>query len=311
MNSNSIIQNLQIQLPTPVERVHYEPFNTHGISVFVKRDDVIHPIICGNKFRKLQYNLDKFYQKQYHAILSFGGAFSNHLLACGYVCKGLDIPFIAVIRGEESATPSPVIKQLQSWGATLSFVSRADYNLKTNEHYLAELRAEFGTIFIVPEGGANYEGTLGCAAILTEQTQNFNYIALAAGTGTTTLGILPVAAKTNSKILAVQVLKGENYLYNEIKARLSYTYFDSEFEAELLENLTVLDSYHCGGYAKTNTELIDFITDFEAQTDIKLDKIYTGKMFLALKKEIEKGNILPNSSVLAIHTGGLFEHNYI
>jgi 1-aminocyclopropane-1-carboxylate deaminase len=302
---------LDLQLPSKVQPIKYKLFEEKNINVFVKRDDLIHPIISGNKFRKLKFNLIKLNQKGYKTLLTFGGAYSNHLMACAYACKKLNIKLVAVIRGEKPKKYSPVLTYLVNQGAKMHFISRTDYKLKENEHFIADLRNQFGEVFIVPEGGANFEGTAGCADILKEQDLNPNYIFVAAGTGTTAAGLLPEALKRNSLLYAIQVLKGQNYIKNEIKNRLQYSYFDNDLVADLMRNITVLEQFHFGGYAKTKPELLNFIKQFQSETKIPLDFIYNGKMFYALCEEIRNNNIKSGSSVLALHTGGTFSYNLV
>ena len=306
MQSNLLVDKLSLLLPSPVQPLKHKLFIEHNVQVLVKRDDLIHPIISGNKFRKLRLNLLQALHDGHDTILTFGGAYSNHLDATSFACKLLNLKLIAVIRGEEPKELSPTLKRLLENGSTLHFVSRADYDLKENEHFLADLRNKFGVVFIIPEGGANYKGIMGCADIISElDSPDYTDIFLAAGTGTTSAGVLTEACKIKAKVTAVQVLKGEKYLYNEIKNKLYYTYWDQDLVDDLMENLSVLEDFHFGGYAKKTTELLTFMQSFESETGLKTDYVYTAKMFFALCKRVENGTVKPGSKILAIHTGGL------
>lgn len=288
-----------------VNKIESEFLNKHGVQLFIQREDLIHPLISGNKWRKLKYNILKFKTGSYKSILTFGGTSSNHIAATAAAGKLYNIPTIGIIRGEEKTDLSYTLFFAQEQGMKLCYVNRDKYKLKNTDHFLNELKQQFPHAMIIPEGGANKEGIIGCSEI-TNIHQDFDYIFSACGTGSTIAGIISTL-KNHQNAIGIPVLKNADFLYNDIKNHL-----------KLLNNSTNnwhlnLD-YHFGGYAKYKDELLDFIQDFYVQFQIKLDPIYTGKMMFAIFDLISKNNI-KNCKVLAIHTGGLqgipdFEKRY-
>ena len=273
------------------------PFPASQAEFYIKREDLLHPFVSGNKFRKLKYNLLEAEKTQKETIVTFGGAFSNHIAATAAACQERGLKSIGIIRGEELAEDieqtlagNPTLRFAQQCGMQFKFVSRTVYREKNNASFINELEREFPNSFIVPEGGTNDLAVKGCEEILTEQDEQFDVICSPVGTGGTISGLIN-ASKRHQKILGFPALKGD-FLQKEIDK------FAKKNNYEL-----ILD-YHFGGYAKVNVELIEFINKFNDENNIPLDPIYTGKMVFGIFDLLKKGKF-NNKKVLMIHTGGL------
>ena len=265
-----------------------------GISLTVKREDQLHIEISGNKYRKLKYNILEAQNQQEKTLLTFGGAYSNHIAATAAAGKEYGFNTIGIIRGDElkdKIAENPTLTYAQSCGMKFKFISRTDYRHKNELTFIEELRKEFGDFYLIPEGGTNELAVKGCEEILNKDDANFDYICTCVGTGGTIAGIIN-SALAKQKILGFSALKGD-FLEEEIK---KYT---------ALKNWQLITDYHFGGYGKIKPELITFINKFKEQTGIPLDPVYTGKMLFGLIDMIEKNRIDRNSNILVIHTGGL------
>lgn len=271
-----------------------------GIHLVIKREDELHPIVSGNKFRKLKYNVLEALKQQKKVLLTFGGAYSNHIAAAATAGKYYGIPTVGVIRGEELAAKmpellqrNPTLAQAVSEGMHLKFVSREAYRSKTTPEFLAALQEEFGNYYLVPEGGTNTLAVKGCEEILIEEDKKFHYICAAVGTGGTLSGIIN-AAEATQHILGFPALKGD-FLQAELK----------QFVTDNTKQYRLISEYHFGGYAKWNDALISFINAFKLATSIPLEPIYTGKMLFGLFDMIAKDQFKPGTRILVVHTGGL------
>lgn len=265
-----------------------------GIKVSVKREDMLHPYISGNKFRKLKYNIAEAKKEGKTCLLTFGGAFSNHISATAAAGKEYNFKTIGVIRGEElesKVCQNPTLAFAQECGMELKFIPRDAYRQKTEDAFIDNLRTEFGDFYLVPEGGTNVLAVKGCEEILTHSDAKFTHICCAVGTGGTISGLINSAAE-HQKVIGFPALKG---------AGLS----DDICKFAKKDNWKLIEHYHFSGYAKVTEELIAFINDFYIKTGIPLDPIYTGKMFFGVIDLINKNYFPPESHVLLIHTGGL------
>lgn len=293
-----------MNLPSPIQELHSEFLSSHKVELFIKRDDLIHPVISGNKWRKLKLWLEKYKQGNYDALLTFGGAFSNHIAATAAVGQLENIPVIGVIRGDElNPSSNETLKKAQEQGMRLVFTSREDYGLKEEKYYQEELRRRHGNVLIIPEGGFGYYGMLGCGEILSESKEIFDCIALPMGTGTTLAGLL--FASNQERVIGVSSLKGGSFLRENVVQLLKSAGLSKEDVDEEMDRFTLLTDYHCGGYAKHSPELIQFMLDFKSTYQIELDFVYTAKMMLAVFDQIKTDQIKKGSRILAIHTGGL------
>lgn len=278
-----------------------------NIRLFLKRDDLLHPLVSGNKWRKLKYNLVAAYEQGFDTLLTFGGAYSNHLYAMAAAGREFGFRTIGVVRGEELAH-KPLNETLtfcQLCGMHLYFVSRDTYRQKDTSDFLGRLTRQFGPCYVLPEGGTNDLAIRGTAEIIPEMIRQLgyvpDYVCCPVGTGGTLAG-LAVSAPAETTVLGFEVLK----YASELTSWAPGDGMNSEqaFGQESL-NVKRIDSYHLGGYAKTNPQLIDFIRGFEARTGVRLDQVYTGKMMYGIYDLALKGYFKEQANVVAVHTGGL------
>ena len=265
-----------------------------NIELSIKREDLIHPFVSGNKYRKLKYNVLQAREENKTTLLTFGGAFSNHIAALASAGKAEGFNTIGIIRGEElkgKVDTNPTLSFAKSCGMTFNFISRKDYKDKSNPNFISNLKDWFGDFYLIPEGGTNNLAIKGCQEILNEKDSKFDYLCCAVGTGGTISGIIN-ASKSNQKVLGFSSLKGD-FLNKDISKFATST------------NWELITDYHFGGYGKINDSLITFINKFKSENKIPLDPIYTGKMMFGIFDLIKKGYFKPNSKILAIHTGGL------
>lgn len=277
----------------PLNQTVSIPF-PNSITLTVKRDDLIHPFVSGNKFRKLKYNLLEAKNQKHSTLLTFGGAYSNHIAAVAYAGFEQGFKTIGIIRGEElidKIDSNPTLKFAQEHGMQFKFVSREAYRLKNETTFIDALKQEYGAFYLIPEGGTNSLAIKGCEEILTDTDAQFDYICCAVGTAGTISGLIN-SALPHQKVLGFPALKGE-FLQDEI-----CTFVKNK-------NWQLVHAYHFGGYGKVNNSLIAFMNDFYTQTQIPLDPIYTGKMVFGILDLIEKKYFPEHSKILFIHTGGL------
>ncbi|SHI73133.1 1-aminocyclopropane-1-carboxylate deaminase/D-cysteine desulfhydrase [Flavobacterium terrae] len=260
----------------------------------IKREDLLHPFVSGNKFRKLKYNLEFLKGGLFDSLITFGGAFSNHIAATAYACKENRVNSVGIIRGEElwkEINNNPTLRFAQQCGMKFEFVTREQYREKDSVEFLNYLKSKYGNCYVLPEGGTNELAVKGCEEILNLKDSEFDYICCAVGTGGTISGIIN-SAQPHQKVIGFPALKGD-FLKNEI----------CKFAKN--KNWELISDYHFGGYGKVTEELIDFINDFYKKTTIPLDPIYTGKMVYGVLDLIAKNYFPENSKILLIHTGGL------
>ncbi|HEY4617116.1 MAG TPA: pyridoxal-phosphate dependent enzyme [Flavobacterium sp.] len=266
----------------------------NSITVSIKREDLIHPFISGNKFRKLKYNLLQAKEEQNETLLTFGGAYSNHIAAVAFAGKEKGFKTIGIIRGDElrdKISENPTLLFAQNCGMQLEFVSREEYRLKNETSFLENLEKQFGDFYLIPEGGTNELAIKGCQEILTEEDSDFDFVCCSVGTGGTIAGIIN-SALPHQKVLGFPALKGD-FLKDEIRIFVQN------------ENWELITAYHFGGYGKVNPDLIAFINQFYDKNKIPLDPIYTAKMVFGVIDMIDKDYFPAHSKILLIHTGGI------
>jgi len=271
-------------------------------NIWVKRVDLIHPLISGNKWFKLKYNIDSLREKGLNQMITFGGAWSNHIHATG---KLAGLRTIGIIRGEEPKAYSGTLQFAKDQDMELRFVSRLDYEERATEEFKAWLHDQYGSFHLVPEGGSNYLGVNGCMEILSaSDLETYSHVACACGTGATLAGML-LGSKGQSQFLGFSALKGGDFLRDDVVKHIEYFLMDREIAEEYRSQFIIETDYHFGGYGKWNDELISFINEIENEYNLPLDQVYTGKAFFGLLKKIEAGEFERGSNVLFIHSGGL------
>lgn len=281
------------------EQLHLSFLKEKEIELWVKREDQIHPFVSGNKFRKLKYNVGKAKEEGKLKLLTFGGAFSNHILATAAAAQMEGLKSIGVIRGEElginlshTLQTNPTLRRALELEMEFLFVSRAQYREKTSRQFMDQLLETFGDFYLIPEGGSNEFAVKGCEEILNKEDIQFDYICSCVGTGGTIAGLIR-SSHSSQKVLGFPALKGD-FLKNEINK-----WVDGKKNWELVKG------YDFGGYAKYNSELIHFINEFKKETKLAIDPIYTGKMFFGILDMIKNNEFNKGSKILLIHTGGL------
>jgi 1-aminocyclopropane-1-carboxylate deaminase len=276
-----------------------------NIRIDVKRIDLLHPLINGNKWYKLKYNLERALASDYRTLVTFGGAWSNHIHATAAAGALCGVRTIGIIRGEEPKEYSNTLQFAKEQGMELHFVSRLDYEERNTEEFKAWLHDQYGSFQLVPEGGSNYYGVNGCMEILSESDlQNYTHVACACGTGATLAGMM-LSAKNNLQFIGFSALKGGDFLHDEVIKHIEYFLMDRELAEEYREQFTIDSEHHFGGYGKWNDELIAFIQQIERDHRIPLDQVYTGKALFGLLNQIETGLIAEGSNILFVHSGGL------
>jgi 1-aminocyclopropane-1-carboxylate deaminase len=285
--------NIDFEIFSPVHQIQHKLFDELGLKVFIKRDDLIHPIISGNKWRKLKYLLKQAQAEAKTHLVTFGGAYSNHLLATAAAAAKFGFKSTGFVRGEEVNNDTLFLCRLH--GMNLIFTDRESYRDKHalfKKHFVDD-----NNEFFIDEGGASALGAKGCSELIDELTEPYDHIFCACGTGTTAAGIINGISQhgLDTQFHAVPVLKNGDFLKNEIDGFLTES---AEYNLHT--------EYHFGGYGKVTDELIQFIKQFVASTGILIEPVYTGKMLYALYDLAAKKYFKPGSRILAIHTGGIW-----
>ncbi|NHB57589.1 1-aminocyclopropane-1-carboxylate deaminase/D-cysteine desulfhydrase [Acinetobacter sp. 194] len=274
--------------------IHHQQIQYKNIHITIKRLDQIHPQISGNKFFKLKYNFLAAKASSFDTVLTFGGAYSNHIAATAYAAHLFNFKSIGIIRGEELVNKAlnPTLATAQQLGMQLIYVSREKYRLKNQPNTHDKLLTEFPTAYVIPEGGTNHLAIKGCKEILSDHDQHhYDVICCPVGTGGTIAGLIE-SSSTQQKVIGFSALKGD-FLTHDV----------ANWTAK--SNWEILDTYCCGGYAKTSAELIAFIKLFEDQYHIPLEQVYTAKMMMGIFDLIDQNYFAVDSKILVIHTGGL------
>lgn len=318
----------------PIIKLNDPEFAKHGVELFVYQLYLTHPTISGNKWFKLKYNLQEAKRLGLNTILTFGGAYSNHIYATAAACKEFGFSSIGIIRGERSPKLNSTLTFSESCGMQLHFIDRDKYRDKTNEAFVEKLKQQFGAFYLIPEGGSSLLGVKGCLEIMehgrwkmedgnikgrkaeeagrrTEgerggiKDKDFEYVCCACGTGATLAGIT-LSLKPHQQAIGFSALKGGEFLKDEVDRYL----IEYQNKFSLVQNIPggnfcINADYHFGGYAKVSPQLIEFAKDFEARHTIPLDYTYTAKMFFGIHDLICKNYFKSGSKIIALHTGGL------
>lgn len=272
----------------------------YGVRVFVKRDDMLHKIAGGNKWRKLKYNLEKAKQENKSTLITFGGAYSNHIAALASSGKELGFKTIGIIRGEKTEPLNVTLSRASDCGMDLIFVDRTTYRNKELALEVALKNYDKTNYYVIPEGGNNYEGFKGCCEVVPEIDVDFNYICCPCGTGTTLAGII-ASLKNDQHAIGFSVMKNNFSIEENVHLLLK------RCNSSAISNLKfqILHDYHFGGYAKTNPVLNEFIKQFIKYNQIEVEPVYTGKMFFGIYDLVKNGFFKRGDVLVAIHTGGL------
>lgn len=283
---------------SPLIPLNLDGLDKYGVSIFIKRDDLIDPYLSGNKWRKLHLNLAEAIRLNKSTLVTFGGAYSNHIYATAAAGRQFGFKTIGIIRGEEPKKYGATLRFADECGMQLRFISRSDYREKKMPQDIDQASA-----YILPEGGTNCLGIKGCERIVTEVKEQIpvdtkiDYWCTSSGTGGTASGIITALAG-NSKTLVFSSLKGD-FLKSDIQNLLA------SCSAKKYKNWELITDYHFGGYAKFKPALIEFINQFKSTSNIPLDPVYTGKMFYGVFDLLEKGFFAKGSTIVLVHTGGL------
>jgi 1-aminocyclopropane-1-carboxylate deaminase/D-cysteine desulfhydrase-like pyridoxal-dependent ACC family enzyme len=281
-------------LPSPLEFVAHPVFERAGIELAIKRDDLIHPEVSGNKWRKLMYNVDDAISQGHSTVLTFGGAYSNHIYATAKACQLLGLKSVGIIRGDYFTNLSPTLTFAKACGMQLKCISKAQFDQRETVAFHTDLVKEWGAFYRIPEGGANPLGVKGCTEILKEVDWPFDTVVTACGTATTFAGLI-LGLKLGQSALGISVLKDGGSLEAFVESQVGKHRSDWQ----------ILHGYAGKGYAKVDDALRRFKLAFETETAIPLDFVYTAKMMQALLLEVERGRWTPGTRLLALHTGGL------
>ena len=261
------------------------------VTILIKRIDLNHNYISGNKLYKLKNNITEAKKKGYKKILTFGGAYSNHIVATAYLGKKEGFNTIGIIRGEKNLPLNASLQNAYDNEMNLKYINRRDYRLKDTDSFINKLKCEFGNFYLIPEGGTNFLGVKGASEILSNDN-NYNYVCCPVGTGGTIAGII------NSSNIN-QIILGFSALKNTIDVKRNIKLYTKK------QNWKLFSRYSCGGYAKISKKLIKFINEFNINYGVPLDVIYTGKMMMGLFDMVERDFFKPKSKILVVHTGGL------
>jgi len=280
--------------PTPIQEIQHPLLMDAKVRLLIKREDLNHPFVTGNKWWKLKYNIEEAQRLQKKTVLTFGGAFSNHIYATAAAAHELNLKSVGIIRGEETLPLNPTLAFASRMNMKLHYVDRETYRMKTNSEVIEQLHNTFGDFYMIPEGGSNELAVKGVVEFSKLLDVSFDYLCCAIGTRVTVAGL--ISGLTNEKqIIGFSSLKGGNFLKEEIE---HYVGTDKS-------NWTIETNYHFGGYGKQNQELLNFIRSFEIHHHIPLEQVYTAKMMFGIFDLIQKKYFKEGSTILAIHTGGL------
>jgi 1-aminocyclopropane-1-carboxylate deaminase/D-cysteine desulfhydrase-like pyridoxal-dependent ACC family enzyme len=290
--------HIPIKTHSPLQLLQEPLFEDKKILVYLKRDDLIHPLVQGNKWRKLKYNLQEARLHRQNTLLTFGGPYSNHIYATAVAARMFHFRSIGIIRGEEPAHKSPTMLFAAQQGMELHYMSREKYRLKDKPESIESLHEQMGDFYHIPEGGTNQFAIKGTIEIVKEITIPFDYVATAVGTGGTIAGIV-AGIEEKQQVIGFSSLKGENTLTCKIQTLVK------QFSGEQHNNFHLNFDYHFGGYAKVKPALVEFINTFKTKHNIMLEPVYTGKMMYGLYDLISKDYFPKGSVIVALHTGGL------
>jgi 1-aminocyclopropane-1-carboxylate deaminase len=287
---------LEVRLPSPLEELADDRLTGAGVRLYLKRDDLISPDVPGNKWRKLKYNLAAARTGRYHTLLTFGGAYSNHIRATAAAGHHAGFATVGVIRGEEHLPLNPVLDAAVRYGMRLTYLDRGTYRDKTSPAVIAALHHRFGDFYLLPEGGSNAAAVRGCAEVPGEIGRPFDLICCPCGTGGTLAG-LAHGLGAGQRALGFSVLKGGQFLARDVAGLQREAFGASP------ANWSIEHGFHFGGFAKRTPALDEFIADFQARHALVLNWVYTAKMMYGIVELAGRGGFRPGTAIVAVITG--------
>lgn len=288
-------------LPSRTDRLVFADAKHPLVEIDVKRDDLIHTDVQGNKWRKLSHNLRKASKNNQTNIITMGGPWSNHLAATASACLLLGFSCEAFVRGKINESDySATIKHCLSCGMKLHFLEKHEYDILKEQ----EIPNIDSSRYFIPEGGANADGVKGCMEILQEEKTIYDYVATPVGSGTTCAGLL-LAAKSHTRILAFSVFKNADRLAKMIEEKIRLYDSNESVISTAMKKLVVIDKYHFGGFANVTNELMEFRQSLYKDTGINTDLVYTAKMFYGIQDMIRTGFFKKQAKIMLLHTGGI------
>lgn len=287
-------------IPAPISEITTRQTANAGVKLLIKREDQNHPFVSGNKWWKLKYNLEEAIRSNQNTLLTFGGAYSNHIYATAAAAHELGLKSIGVIRGEETKPLNHTLAFAESKGMKLQYVSREAYRQKSEEAFIQNFHDQFGDFYLIPEGGTNELAVKGCAEFAAQLNAevDFDYLCLPVGTGGTMAGMI-LGSRPSVEVIGFSVLKGGDFLEAEVKK------YWQKFPDRSNGNWRIETSYHYGGYGKSTAELHHFMAEMKSQYQLPLDQVYTAKMMTGVFDLMGKGYFNSGSTVMMVHTGGL------
>ena len=289
---------------TPLVRLRSGAADRAGVGLYLKRDDLIHPQISGNKWRKLKYNLLEAGRQGHDTLLSFGGAYSNHLYAVAAAGRAFGFRTVGLVRGEETFPLNPTLTFARECGMALQYVPRPQYRDKADPGWLGSLRDAYGDFYLLPEGGSNALAVRGVAELVTQIDLPWQYLCCPCGTGGTLAGLVAGAAG-RGQVIGFAALKGGDFLRGEVGRLLREHEGLTGEPVSTYANWQVQTGYHFGGYASVTPPLLAFIRRFEGENGIRLEQVYTAKMLFGIEDLLGAGFFGRGTAVVALHTGGL------
>ena len=304
--TKSPVEKLNIHLPSPIQTLPAKVFDdVSGIELLIKRDDLIHPVISGNKWRKLQQVFEGTFADGHgdhvEKIVSFGGGFSNHLHAVGCACYQLNIPFTAMVRGNYADNLTPMLKDLKTWNADIQWLTKIQYQQKTDHDWLKQTLHDYEKHLVIPEGGSSRQVHFGMQQLVDELPEELDYLLCPVGSGGTLAGLIQAMyqRQRKTKVIGIGVLKGQGYLEDLV------TELVTEKDALTHQPWHIFHDYHFGGYGKADETLRNYCQHFFEKSNIEIEPVYSGKLMFAIQDLLSKGYFAANSTVCALHTGGL------
>ncbi len=284
---------------TPLERVRHPRIAERGLELYVKREDLLDPRLSGNKSHKLRLNLAAARARGCQRVVSFGGAYSNHLHALAWAGRQAGLQTVGVVRGELVQPLNATLRDAEEWGMQLVPVSRSEYRRRDDPDYVAAVSARYGGAYVIPEGGANALGVAGCsswARQIREQCPDLDYLCVACGTGATLAGLI-AGVGPGPRVLGFSALKGDAGVTQRVQEWLAGHSATAQWD--------IIPQYHFGGFAKLDAALVTFMDGWHARTRIPLEPVYTAKMFFGILALAEAGYFVSGAKIVAVHSGGL------